>query len=126
MNFDIMRKRKPGYYPKHEEKLGGSDWLLVAPCLALPFIAVALATFVLVTTITPDVMSFWVALPVMLIGSALFLLLGIVSSGTDLMDIVVPSLVMIVLSLLLWPTLARAKAHRLEKKGLTLQQPPSI
>jgi len=47
---------------------------------------------------------------------------GVVTSGSDIMDVIVPSAIIVVLSLLWLPAAPRMKAQRLRKKGIVPTQ----
>ncbi|RYG60713.1 hypothetical protein EON80_24490 [bacterium] len=87
--------------------------------IVLPVVAIALMTYNIVVVTTPDIMPFWVALPIGFLVSVLILTFGIVTSGTDMMDVLVTSFVLIVLSALAIPSMPMMKAERFRNLGLT-------
>jgi len=84
--------------------------LMVVPAI----IAVSLVTYNVTVISTPDVLPIWVALPAGFV-------LGIVALslfGGDMIDTIIGSVVIIIVSLFLLPVAPRIKAQRLRKKGI--------
>ncbi|HEX8463098.1 MAG TPA: hypothetical protein VF627_00640 [Abditibacterium sp.] len=76
----------------------------------LPVLAVALVTYIVTIVTTPDLLPLWAALPVGFVLGVVGVVFGVVTSGSDIMDVIVPSTVIIVISLLLLPSTPRLKA----------------
>ncbi len=93
--------------------------LLPALGMLLPLAAVGLVARNFAFVSTPDLLPLWAAVPIGLGLGVLAVFVLTVISGTDVMDLLVSSAQVVLLSLLLMPTLARAKAHRLRHKHHT-------
>lgn len=121
-----MRKRKPEYDLKGQkipEK--PFDWMIVF-CIACPLLAITIATFIFSSILSFSGFALWAAIPTALICSVIFLAIIIASSGNDMTDVIVASIIVTVLSLFLLPVLshAKAKAHRQkEQKTISLRSP---
>lgn len=103
---------------KARRTLNTADRVMLTLAVVLPLAAVSLVTYNMAVVTTPDLLPMWVAVPVGFVIGVLAVFSGVMMSGTDIMDVIVPSAVIVFLSLLWLPVAPRMKAQRLRKKGI--------
>jgi peptidoglycan/LPS O-acetylase OafA/YrhL len=92
------------------------DFIAVGLMIFLPLLAVGLITYFIIITTTPDLLPLWAAILVGVIGGTLAVVMGIATSGTDMMDVIVTSVIIIILTIIMLPVGIKAKENRLRKK----------
>jgi hypothetical protein len=108
---------------KSKEKFSGKgmgriEHLITSGLLfLLPFLAIGFVTYAVVVTVTPDFLPLWAALLIGGVGGALWLIIQITTSGTDMMDVIVPCVVTIILALMWLKVVKDAKENRLRHKS---------
>lgn len=90
--------------------------------LLLPCVAIGLMTYNITVVTTPDIMPIWMAIPIGFGVSCLLLAAGIITSGSDMSDVIATSIVFIFLSLLWLPAAPQMKAQRHRKKAMEAAQ----
>lgn len=107
---------------KSKRSFGIADRIMLTLAVVLPLVALSLVTYNVAVATTPDLLPMWAAVAVGFVIGVLVMFLGVAASGTDVMDIVVPSAIIIVLSLVLMPVASRMKEQRLRKKAMAPTQ----